>query len=395
MIIPLGTDRPPKRRPIVTELLIVTNLAVYLAGLMGQYLGAFSIDQFVDATQFQMSRMRLLNLVTYQFIHDPSSIWHLAFNMLFLWVFGSAVEGRLGRLGFLGFYLMGGAVAALAHGQLHPDTGVIGASGSISAVSGAFLALFPRSRIRVLFILFLGVISIPAIWFIGFFFVIDALSQLGDLLGRSSGVAYAAHLAGYVYGFSLAFVLLATGLLKRQECDVFFLFKQARRRATYRATIRSQAGGMFESASRGGMPIGRASRTAAPPSPDQIEQAERRAEIGQLIDEHELPRAAEKYRAMLERWPDATLAERHQVDVASQLYAEQQHRAAATAYELLLEHYPSTADAAEIRLILGIIYARKLDDPARARALIEDARPKLADAGQTSLADQLLAELRS
>ena len=192
MIIPLRTDRPPKRTPMVTQALIVVNLAVYLLGAAGGYLGLFEdAEALTGIGHFDPEQFKAWQLLTYQFLHDPHGIWHIAFNMLFLWVFGSAVEDRLGRVGFLGFYLIGGAVAALAHMAI-TKAPVIGASGSIAGVTGAFLALFPRSRIQILvFFFIIGTYSIPSLWFIGFYIAIDSvvptlsLSDVGTTLSHA------------------------------------------------------------------------------------------------------------------------------------------------------------------------------------------------------------------
>ncbi len=396
MFIPLRTDRPPRRRPIVTEALIVLNLLVYLIGAAGAFLGSFeNPEAWSDLGHFDPQDFKAWQLVTYQFLHDPRDIWHVAFNMLFLWVFGCAVEDRLGRLGFLGFYLIGGAMAALAHGQVE-DAPVIGASGSVAAVSGAFLALFPRSRIKILVIFFIiGVYNIPSLWFIGFYFVVDLLKQTGEWLGAGEGhVAYAAHLAGYVYGFALAFVLLATKTLKREEFDIFFLFTQSRRRAAFRAASRHGPAGMWSSAQADtGQRLRSQTESAGPLTEAQERQSRLRTEISRLAAAHDLPAAARLYRQLLAEAPDAVLAEDRQLDLASQLYAEQDHATAAAAYELLLTHYPSASGTGEVRLILGLIYARQLGRPDRARELIELAKPKLRDQAQAALADELLGEL--
>ena len=167
--------------------------------------------------------------------------------MVFLWIFGCAVEDRMGRIGFLAFYLIGGIVAALVHGAWSPSP-VIGASGSIAAVTGAFLAMFPRSRVRVVLIFFLiGIYHIPSMWLILFYVVIDLLSQTTQLVtGSEARVAYLAHLAGYVYGFSLAMVLLATKLVRSSDFDLLYIWNQARRRAAFRRGVQKQKGGTWE-----------------------------------------------------------------------------------------------------------------------------------------------------
>src|SRR5215470_5784345 len=195
MFIPLRTDRPPKHRPRVTEGLIVANVAIYLAGLIGHGIGAFDLQQFVTWGEFDPQHFRFWQIFTSMFMHDPFGLWHIAFNMVFLWVFGAPVEDRLGHVSFLAFYLMGGALAAIAHMMVSPAP-IIGASGAIAALTGAFLALFPRSHILVLTLIGLGVVSVPSAWFILLYFVVDVLRQAGELLGRGGGgVAYMAHIA--------------------------------------------------------------------------------------------------------------------------------------------------------------------------------------------------------
>jgi membrane associated rhomboid family serine protease len=372
------------------------NLVVYLIGAAGASLGWFENPRVLsDWGHYDPAHFKAWQLVTYQFLHDPSGILHIAFNMLFLWVFGCAVEDRLGRASYLVFYLMGGALAALAHGAFDRSP-VIGASGSIAGISGAFLALFPRSRIKILFFFFIiGIYNIPSLWFIGFYFLIDVLKQTGASLGGGGGgVAYAAHIAGYIWGFSLAFVLLATKLLKREEFDVFYLFTQSRRRAAFRAVSRGGPAGMWESASADAeQRLLREAKQAKPVPESTARHAELRAEINRLAADHDLGAAAEKYRQLLDEAPNSVLLEQRQLDVANQLYAEHDFAHAAAAYELLLDHYPSARGAGEVQLILAVIYARHLDRPARARELIESAQSKLRDQAQTALAHELLGEL--
>ncbi|MHC4414522.1 MAG: rhomboid family intramembrane serine protease [Planctomycetota bacterium] len=398
MFIPLRTNRPPRRKPVVTEALVVLNLAVYLLGAAGSYLGLFDgPETLANFGHFDPRDFKAWQLVSYQFLHDPHGIWHIAFNMLFLWVFGCAVEDRLGRLGYPAFYLLGGAVAGLAQMVFDPLSPVIGASGSIAGVTGAFLALFPRSRIQVLLFFFIvGVFSVPSLWFIGFYFVIDVLRQTGNWLGGGgSHVAYMAHIAGYLYGFGVGFGLLATGTLKREEFDVFFLFTQSRRRKAFRAASGHGPAGMWESA-QADTTQRLARQPARPLSEKETRRVELRADVNRLIASGDLPAAAKSYQRLLadaRGAPVAVLVEQHQLDIASQLYAQGAHADAASAYELLLASYPSSAKTNEVRLILGLIYARQLNRPQRARELIEQARQNLRDRNQTVLADQLLAEL--
>ncbi len=399
MFIPLRTNRTPRRRPLVTEGLIVVNMLVFLAGLMTAFgRPSGTAESFASAGHLARDGFRAWQLVTYQFLHDPSSIWHLAFNMLFLWVFGSSVEDRIGRASFLGFYLIGGAVAGTAHMMIQ-SAPVIGASGSIAAVTGAFLALFPRSRVQVFvfLIIWIGVYSIPALWFIGFFFAVDVLRQAGQILGGGGErVAYLAHIAGYLYGFSLAVTLLATGIVGREEFDVFYLFKQARRRAAFRATTRGTPGGAWESASADtDRRLARRAAQQAPPTTEEIALAEALTNIDRLIMARDLPAAAARYADLLRRSPGTALTEDRQLDIANQLHADGDFANAAAAYELLLARYSTCAKAPEVRLILALVYARRLGRPERAIPLLEAARERLTDPDQKALADQLTAEIEA
>jgi membrane associated rhomboid family serine protease len=395
MLIPLRTDRQPRRRPLVTEGLIVLNLLVYLAGLAGQFGGGFDPEVMARWGHFDPRQFSVINLVTYQFLHDPHGVGHLAFNMLFLWVFGGAVEDRLGRGGFLGFYLLAGAVAALAHMMINRAP-VIGASGSVAGVAGAFLALFPRSRIRVLLFFFIiGVYEIRSLWFIGLYVAIDLLRQTGALLGAGgSEVAYAAHLAGYAYGFATGFLLLATGILAHEEFDVFYLFRQARRRAAFRAATRGSAGGLWESASADTarrLEKQAARRAAAPPVDEEASAL--RGRVNQCVAGKDLAGAAAAYRKLLARDPDAVFAEERQVELANQLCREEHHAVAAAAYELLLDRYPHSRHGGEVSLMLALLYARRLQRPQRAAEIIRRVRSSLSSRDHLALADEILAEL--
>ncbi|MCI0677213.1 MAG: rhomboid family intramembrane serine protease [Phycisphaerales bacterium] len=379
--------------PIVTQGLIALNLAVYLTGLIAQTVDLFDLEKLTDVLHFDPQQFRWWQLLTSMFMHDPQSIWHLAFNMLFLWVFGAPVEDRLGRIGFLAFYLGGGVVACLGHSMASP-TPVIGASGAIAAVTGAFLALFPRSHIIVLFLLGFGTFAVSSLWFIGLYFLVDVLRHAGSLLGVRSNVAYMAHIAGYLYGFGVAFILLGTGIIKHEEYDVFFLFTQARRRAAFRAANRVQAVGMWESAAADtGDRLAKRNKAAAPLSAEEARHSEMRAQINQLASVNDLAGAAAKYRELLRQAPDTVFTEQRQLDLANQLYAQNDHAHAAAAYELLLERYPTCARAAQVRLILGVMYTRQLNHPARAKEVIQAAKPSLHEPNQTKLAEELLAEL--
>lgn len=389
MIIPLRTDRIPKRKPIVTEGLILINMLIYLTGLIGGVLNTINLEAIAEWGAFNPRDFKWWQLFTSLFLHDPGAIWHLVFNMLFLWVFGSAIEDRFGRIGFLSTYLLGGAVANLAHAMIEPNP-VIGASGAIAGVTGAFLALSPRSHVIVLFLIGFSIFAVPSLWLIGLYFAIDVLRLIG---GGGGNVAYMAHIAGYVYGFALAFVLLAIGIIKREESDVFFLFTQARRRAAMRAASRGTPAGMWESAAADTGKRLEQAKERHEPTPEEVRIAQTRAEINRRASENDLAGAAQTYKSLLREAPDTVFTEHRQLELANQLYASQDHAAAAAAYELFLDRYGRSGQSAEIRLMLGVLYTRHLNHAARAKEVIEAARPMLRESRQIALADDLLAEL--
>lgn len=378
----------------MNETIIVVNVLIYIAGLAGTYFGMLQPDSLARWGHYDPEHVRLWQLLTYQFIHDPSGIGHLFFNMLFLWVFGNSVEDRLGRAGYVAFYLIGGITAGIAHGIVS-DAPVIGASGAIAGVSGAFLALFPRSRVRVLWLFILiTIVQIPALWFIGLYFALDLINQTMNLFGRGGApVAYGAHLAGYVYGFAVGIALLAFGVLKHEEFDIFYLIKQAQRRRQFRRVAEKQPGVWDSPARKATNAPPRAAEPDRELSVEEVELARARSEIAHHAATGLLDKAAERYRELARRHDDLTMNERLQADLANHFYANGQHQSAAMAYERLLSAYPATQQASQYRLLLGVIYARHVREHDRAAALIQQALPALRNEAEITLARELLGEL--
>ena len=151
----------------------------------------------------------LLTLITSMFMHG--GILHLAGNMLFLWVFGNNIEDSMGRLRFLLFYLLAGLIAVLAQSLLEAGATVptIGASGAVSGVLGGYILLHPRARIltMVIIIFFFTFIEIPAMIMLGIWFALQAIPVFADLAspdigGGAGGIAYLAHIAGFIFGLA-------------------------------------------------------------------------------------------------------------------------------------------------------------------------------------------------
>ena len=212
MFFPTG-DAPNEAptRPWVNYGLIAANVLVYFGALLatGED-GGYSM--WVHAWGFVPLEPRIETFFTSMFMH--AGFVHLAGNMLFLFIFGDNVEGRLGHLGYLFMYLASGLAAVLLFWALAPGASVplVGASGAIFGVEGFYFLAFPRNRVRVMiWILIIWWTWIPARLFLGFYFVLNLfymLSSHGEALG--GGVAYAAHVGGFVFGLALAFALRAT-----------------------------------------------------------------------------------------------------------------------------------------------------------------------------------------
>jgi rhomboid family protein len=219
-MIPLKDLNPRRSFPFVTLLLIVVNALVFFFELS---LPARAGQEFMMEFGMIPARLRLalasprvplsgaaFPLFTSMFLHGG---WlHIIGNMWFLWIFGDNVEDRLGHLRYLGFYLICGVGAGLAHTIFNWNSSLpsVGASGAISGVMGAYIVLFPRSRVLTLvpLIIFWFTVELPAYLILGYWFLIQFFSGLGSLgLKQAGGVAWWAHIGGFLLGVFLVGVM--------------------------------------------------------------------------------------------------------------------------------------------------------------------------------------------
>src|SRR6202521_4042868 len=218
MFIPLKDLNPRRNFPIVNTLLILSNIAIFVYQLT---LPPNAFKAFVTANATIPARIpswfsghvhleaAFLPLLTSMFLH--SGFMHIAGNMLFLWIFGDNVEDFFGHLPYLMFYLVCGIGAGLLHVlfNLHSNIPAVGASGAISGVMGAYILLYPRARILTL--VFIFPLPVPAVIFLGLWYVLQFVSGISTLGAKvSGGVAVWAHIGGFLLGMFL------TGMARRR-----------------------------------------------------------------------------------------------------------------------------------------------------------------------------------
>lgn len=385
MLIPLGTDRPLTRPTLVNYWLIGLNVAIFIVmALLRSTKGEQAEQDFIASLWLNERALTAWGLATYQFVHGGAL--HLLGNMVFLWVFGPNVEDRLGRIGYPLFYLIGGVVAGLTH-MLFANGPVIGASGAIAAVTGAYFVLFPRTHVRtLLFFLVIGIFEIPAIWFIGFAVAKDVF--FSAVQGEAS-VAYAAHIGGYLFGGGVSFALLATGLLAREAYDLFSIGKQARRRRVFRE-ITSRDGDPWSS----GAPAKRL-RAEAKEDPRARERAERRAATLKALGADDLDAAFSEARWLIADRGSFRLPRDAHIKLANAAFSEGDHALAAALYERFLSAHVNDREEARIALMLALARARYLDMPADAAEPLDRALKGPLGEEEKALAHTLREEIRA
>jgi len=239
-VLPLRDENPTRTTPVVTWVIVAVCVVVFLAWQPGPFSSTtedvdfslrraaipcelitgepLSVDEVVATFRlgdqnacdvgseasppYDPGKNVWLAVLVSMFLHG--GIMHIAGNMLFLWVFGNNIEDRLGRVGFALFYLAGGIVATAAHVLVDPTSTVpvVGASGAIAAVMGAYLVWFPNAPVRtVVIFLLITVMDIRAKWLLGFWFVLQFFTS------PNAGVAWVAHVGGFVFGLLVALAL--------------------------------------------------------------------------------------------------------------------------------------------------------------------------------------------
>lgn len=212
-MIPLKDDNPTVRLPVFTVGLIVVNCLVYLYQLtlpprleqmfIYQYgLIPIEVTHLADMTP-DIPFPIWMSPFTSMFMHGD--FWHLAGNMLYLWIFGNNIEDYLGRFRYLVFYLLSGLAAAALFIAFEPNGKIpmVGASGAIAGILGAYMVVFPRARILtfIWIIFFIRLIWLPAIFLLGYWFVLQLIMGVSSVGSPGGGVAWFAHVGGFAFGW--------------------------------------------------------------------------------------------------------------------------------------------------------------------------------------------------
>ena len=390
-MLPIKTSIHPAKTPYANYILIAANILIFFLTYSPHINPATRSPEVLKswADQFMLIPMRpfLWQFVTYAFLHG--GIMHIAGNMFFLFLFGNNVNDKLGSVGYLCFYLAGAVFSGIGH-TLMSSSPVLGASGAVAAVTGAYLVLFPQALITVVYwFIFIGTMELPAIYFIAIKMIV-----LDNVITRyTPNVAYNAHLAGYAFGILATLGLLATGLTESTNFDLWSTIKQWNRRRRYRHAV-STSYDPYTGLHKKTVKIKEVKKT-----PAQKQNEEKilhlRSEITERIDQHNIPATAELYLQLMEIDSTQIPPHKYLLDIANALAGSAHHTEAARAYEQLLSHYAKYEYNEQIELMLGIIYSRYLNQPAQAVKHLTAAEKKLSDPAQLKMCRDEIQKLKT
>jgi len=392
MLLPIRTSIKPRRTPYANYALIAVNVAIFL-------LSFFPVESLGGETEYirhwanqfvldpRPGHLFLWQFVSYAFLH--AGLMHIVGNMFFLYLFGNNVNDKLGHIGYISFYLAGAVFSGIGH-TLLSSTSVLGASGAVAAVTGAYLVLFPQTLITVIYwFFFIGTMELPAMYFIAFKLIIwDNIFE--PRIAPPVAVAYGAHLAGYIFGIGAMVVLLATHILSGSNYDLWAMIKLWNRRRRYRDVVSSD---YDPYTGRRKIKVKEVIKSAAEQQKDeQIMQL--RSDISGRMTQRNLPAAAELFIELMEQDSEQILPGKQLLDIANQLAGDNKHAESARAYEQFLSHYGTYEYAEQVELMLGIIYARYLNQPGPAEKHLQIAEKKLTDPGQLKMCRDELARIQ-
>lgn len=390
-MIPIRVSISPRKTPYTNYVLIAINIIIFLLSYHPETvrIGAHRVTEPLRlwAQYFELTpaQPQIWQFVTYSFLHGS---WeHIIFNMYFLYLFGNNVNDKLGHTGYTCFYLAGAVFSGIGH-AMFSSSPVLGASGAVAAVTGAYLVLFPKTLITIVYwLIFIGTMELPALYFIGLKMIL-----IDNIVSKSTpGVAYNAHLFGYAFGMIATVLLLATGLIPQHYADMLSMLKQANRRRKYRDVVSSDYDPFKGKLHRKNV---KSKDARTEDEKEKDDQAFRlKAEAISFINQRNLAAAARAYMEMTKNDKSLVLPERYQLDIANQLMAMNQWECSATAYENFLTHYKNYQYLEQVELMLGVLYSRYLRRKEDAIKHLTAASTRLTDQGQIKMCEEELEKL--
>jgi membrane associated rhomboid family serine protease len=387
MLLPIRTNIEPNRVPYTNYALIAVNVIIFLITYTG---GEQNLRPWASGFMLTPAYPFLWQFITYAFLHG--NVGHIFGNMYFLYIFGNNVNDRLGNLGYLCFYLAGAIFSAIGHilaASLHGSgiaTPVLGASGAIAAVTGAYLVLFPQTLITIIYWFFIiGTMEIPAIFLIMFKMIF-----IDNIIVRStSNVAYDAHLAGYAFGILSILLFLIIRIIPGDQFDLWAMLTRWNKRREYRSAV-SEDDGPF--------PVRLSRRIKVKDVTSETQQKAEDASVAikrqiyNLLNQGNLASAAQLYVDSQSKLIGA-LPKQTMLDIANQLMSAGQWQQAAEAYEKFLSLYGSYEHTEQVQLMLGIIYARYIINKEKAVDYLKKAAAKLSDDGQKKMCESEIRKI--
>jgi membrane associated rhomboid family serine protease len=385
MILPIQTSIEQRKTPYANYALIVLNVLIFFFEFTTDpRTGQTVLTQWAHNFMLKPNNLEVSQFITYAFLHG--GFMHLFGNMFFLYLFGNNVNEKLGNINYICFYLAGGIASGFGHILLNSSP-VLGASGAVAAVTGAYLVLFPRSLITVIYwFIIIGTLEVPALYFIAF-----KLIFIDNVMARTSqGVAYDAHLAGYAFGIASVLALIGTKIIPSADFDLYSTLKQWNRRRKFKSAV-SQGYDPFSGTKK--------VKSKEVKTPAQKRKAgkinELRRQISTRINQHNISAAADLYLELIDIDEKQVPPKQYLLDIANQLASENRHSQAADAYEKFLKYYKNYEHSDQVQLMVGLIYARYLNNKVAAQKHLGSALEKLSDSSQISLCRKELSKLEN
>ncbi len=404
MLLPIRTSILPRRTPYANYALIIVNVIVFFLTygshreIWGSQVVTVPVHDWAKQFMLTPAQPRLWQFASYAFLHG--GFLHITGNMFFLYIFGNNVNDKIGHLGYLFFFLVGAIFSGIGHTVVHSSSQIptLGASGAVAAVTGAYLVLFPQTLITVLYwFFFIGTIEVPALYFIVFKLVI--WDNIFEPHLAPASIAYTAHLAGYAFGIAATLALLAAGLLRGSNFDLWAMIKQWNRRRQFRDVVSSGYDPVTGQMGKKPIKVKEVEKTSHEQSQstsrNENKITELRNIIGNRIAQRNLPAAADAYLELMRLDSSQILPRQYLLDIANQLASNERSAEAAQAYEQFLARYGNYEYAEQVELMLGLLYSRYLHQSQKAVKHLQAAAEKLSDPGQLKMCKDELARLQA